>query len=133
MDAIRLRIDQALFPAEPWAMAHCGGLSEGQDIGLSCDQCGACCRNLGIYIAQEDLDRESKLATVTTVDPDTPDDARYRFKLTVYEPCPMQDGNRCTIQDTKPDVCRATPPGSFCCQYSRWREKLPSLVPAGRH
>lgn len=134
-DAIRWRIDRALFPV--------GAKGEGQSLGHECDQCGACCRPFIINVTEADLDREPRLRSVVKSLPVVaPTEKRSESGAVICEPtgraeihqlasgpCPMQAGNACTIHATKPDVCRATPPGSFCCQYSRRQEGLPSLRP----
>lgn len=127
LSAIRERIDRQMFPpGEPGA----DDVGAGVSFGHVCDQCGACCRKLGIHVNQVDLDREPRLVAATKLADFTATDGRKMFELCIYQPCPMLDGNRCTIQDTKPTVCSRTPPGGFCCQYSRRQDGLPSLKPS---
>jgi Fe-S-cluster containining protein len=119
-------------------------------LKAECDGCGACCRQLGISVAFEDAVREPalirKLIHLPTVQATherltgpngemdevfsvvvPADSGPEHLQLAAATPCPMLVGNACSIHATKPDVCKNSPPGGFCCQYSRAKEGLPAL------
>lgn len=101
---------------------------------FECDQCGACCRKLIVEIVEADVVREPRLrevarpirkaAYVMFGDEEPPD-----YMLTCGKPCPMLNGNQCSIHDTKPHVCAAFSAGSEQCQDARAADGLPPLVP----
>lgn len=119
-------------------------------LKAQCDQCGACCRQLLILIEFNDCEREPKLIRnvialpivqasmervvgpngekddVVSVLVPASNDPEH-LQLANATPCPMLAGNVCSINATKPGLCRHSPAGGFCCQHSRQKEGLPAL------
>lgn len=76
-----------------------------------CDQCGACCRVLGITFKEEDRQREPRLPIIMPP-----------------RGCPMvQEDGRCGCYETRPSLCRRFPPGGWLCNLARSIEGLEPL------
>lgn len=100
-----------------------------------CDSCGCCCRFPIISIEWEDIQREprwrEKVEPRRAMRGDTfadPYEAGAVIACGSKNPCPMLDGNLCSIHATKPDVCRGFEPGSELCQEARRYHGLSELV-----
>ena len=86
-------------------------------MNQDCQQCGACCRgDYDLVVTAADIASEPKLAAYFHAS--TVGDLRCKT------PCPLLDGNRCSIQDTKPVDCGAFQPGCDECHRQRRREGL---------
>lgn len=98
---------------------------------FECDGCGACCRTFPIFASGADARREPRIL----------DEARplaehlrspgwdYRlFPLPFLDACCFLDAaDRCTVYDTRPEVCREFAAGGVMCQAARSRSGLPPL------
>lgn len=115
---------------------------------FDCDQCGACCRTLIIEIEELDVVREPKLAAVAKPFKIPPgqvlldgDDEPYTEVVPGFGggamlacganmPCKMLGSdNRCTIYQTRPNVCVGFRAGSEQCQDARRMAGLSELMP----
>jgi Fe-S-cluster containining protein len=98
-----------------------------------CDLCGACCRTFPTFAAASDAEREPRIAAEgRRLEPwhATPRWTYQLYPLPFHETCCFLDAERrCTIYETRPDVCRAFAAGSIQCQEARARIGLPSLEP----
>lgn len=112
-----------------------------------CDQCGACCKALIIEVDELDLVREPRIMQHTTPfrvppghvllnDNDEPLEplipgwqAGALLACGKNKPCPMLDGERCSIYPTRPNVCVAFRAGSEQCQDARQSMGLSELLP----
>lgn len=93
----------------------------------TCDSCGACCR-LMVEIGATDLMREPRLRAVTRKI--TGDGDRFLLADGSVKPCPMLgDDCRCTIYNTRPNLCVEFEAGSYNCQEARRIAGLPDLLP----
>jgi len=77
---------------------------------IDCKECGNCCRSLAVTIDKKEL-----LAMANAKNDNMTD---FERKFTVSDedgdrvlksPCPMLDGNLCSIYSHRPDTCRTFP------------------------
>jgi Fe-S-cluster containining protein len=89
----------------------------------TCDLCGGCCCTFPIFAAEADATREPRVRMEgKKLEPwlATPLWRYQLYPLPFHEACCfLGDENRCTIYETRPDVCRAFAPGSPQCQEAR--------------
>ena len=99
-----------------------------------CDGCGACCRTFPIFASESDAAREPRVAAEGRRLPAqlAGGEWHYRlFPLPFLDACTFLDADdRCTIYDSRPDVCRRFAAGSEQCQQARQRQALAPLLPA---
>lgn len=96
-----------------------------------CDMCGACCRTFPILVSIGDGQREPRIAQeACSVEPWNRNE-EWEYKL---HPLPftrgclfLDEGNRCSIYDTRPRVCRVVEPGGEQCVEARARVGLAPL------
>jgi Fe-S-cluster containining protein len=98
-----------------------------------CDLCGACCRTFPIYVTEADAQREPRIRSEGKKLAAHLQTQSWRFQLF---PLPFQNAcsflardERCTIYQTRPDVCRRFDAGSEQCQEARLRSGLVPLLP----
>lgn len=94
-----------------------------------CQKCGKCCVSFLLALAQNDLDREPKLLSVSIPIPDSlrdvhdPGDAYVRMINTTEDAvagCPFYiKGTGCSIYDTRPDECRNYKSSNHACLRGR--------------
>jgi Fe-S-cluster containining protein len=98
-----------------------------------CDCCGACCGAYFIFASDEDAHREPRIAQEARKLPESHATAEYRYHLyplPFLQACGfLGDDRRCTIYETRPDVCRQFAAGGHQCQLARERKGLPPLPP----
>ncbi|MCD6203926.1 MAG: YkgJ family cysteine cluster protein [Methanophagales archaeon] len=70
-----------------------------------CERCGECCRTLPISLGWDDIERLYKEEGEAFFDK-LDDNA---IENCLKTPCPYLNGNRCTIYDKRPLVCRVFP------------------------
>ena len=99
---------------------------------LNCINCGACCRSMGLSISKEDIAREPRLLKFVTLTSEVNPEAiktwdetdKYclligsKFKIQAYKACPFLKNNKCSIYETRPEVCRSHPVNLFECKKS---------------
>lgn len=107
-----------------WAMAELACMP------LKCEMCGACCRDRVVEITANDLKREPRLndyvrdrreLTNYAVRNDCEGVLDIGRKESPHDACPFLRDNCCTIEKTKPDVCRDFVPSLLICKVSRVR------------
>ncbi len=76
-----------------------------------CNECGDCCRHGTNPIELILPDADEAYGRVRFGDPVGTHNGQSLFRIRgpVLMPCPMLDGNRCSIHATKPQFCRDTP------------------------
>lgn len=95
-----------------------------------CDGCGACCRTFPIFVTEEDVEREPRIAEEGQRNTNSKKYSLTLFPLPFHEACCFLDGEqRCTIYETRPGICRELAAGSSQCQEARVRHALPRLKP----
>ncbi len=99
-----------------------------------CDGCGACCSGaFPIFVSKMDADREPRVAAETRLLPRSlaqPGWSRQLFPLPFLETCGFLDqAKRCTIYQTRPQVCRDFPAGGVQCQQARAKMGQLPLAP----
>jgi Fe-S-cluster containining protein len=98
---------------------------------FTCDLCGACCRTFSIFASAADAQREPRIREEGRPVPEHLADQRWTYRLyplPFHEACCFLDGeNRCTIYETRPDVCRGFEVGGPQCQEARKARGLGSL------
>jgi Fe-S-cluster containining protein len=98
-----------------------------------CDGCGACCAYYTIFASRQDAAREPRIAAETLELGGWLETAKWAYKLhplPFHESCCFLDaGKRCTIYETRPDVCREFAAGAQPCQDARVAKGLPPLAP----
>ncbi len=98
-----------------------------------CDGCGACCGAYLIFASIADAGREPRIASETQkLAPwlETPRWAYRLHPLPFHESCCFLDHDaRCTIYETRPEVCREFAAGDQPCQQARAMRNLPPLNP----
>lgn len=106
----------------------------------SCDECGACCKQLVVEADHTDVVREPRLLAY-----DQRNKARGR-QLTMAElatgdrcvllacvkPCGLLEDNLCSVYPTRPHECVAFEAGSPKCQMAREHCGLAPLEACGR-
>jgi Fe-S-cluster containining protein len=78
---------------------------------INCLECGACCRQIVVPLTDEEID------TMAAAKGISPEVFRPNFVQRVEHedqaidayPCPLQEGNACTVYDSRPDPCRGYP------------------------
>ena len=80
-------------------------LSQKYSALIDCTKCGNCCRSLTIEF------KRSELYTIATTLGESIEVFQKKFMTeeSVNPPCPMLDGNLCSIYDNRPEVCRSFP------------------------
>lgn len=100
---------------------------------FECDGCGACCKTWRVLVSADDAAREPRITVEgrpLREDAATPYWRYQLFPLPFHEACCFLDGgNRCTIYDTRPRVCREFTAGSERCQEARREQGLVELKP----
>jgi Fe-S-cluster containining protein len=100
-----------------------------------CDGCGACCGAYLIFASTSDAAREPRIADEGRRLADhlaTPQWTYQLHPLPFHSSCCFLDeSNRCTIYERRPDVCRAFDAGGDQCQAARQRKGKPPLEPVG--
>jgi uncharacterized protein len=98
-----------------------------------CDGCGACCGAYLIFASTSDAEREPRIASeAQRLAPwlETPRWAYRLHPLPFHESCCFLDQDRrCTIYETRPEVCREFAAGDPPCQQARAMRDLPPLSP----
>jgi Fe-S-cluster containining protein len=106
-------------------------------VTYECDLCGGCCRTFPIFASESDARREPRIALEgKELAPhlQTPDWKLQLYPLPFHETCCfLETDNRCTIYETRPDVCRRFEAGSEQCQEARRRLGLAALEPVMSH
>src|SRR6185437_13006938 len=86
------------------------GLSRKYFNLIDCKECGNCCRSLEIVMNKEDLAVMAKAKSEAT--------ENFNAKFTFVDddgdrllkpPCPMLNGNLCSIYDQRPETCQTFP------------------------
>ncbi len=99
-----------------------------------CDGCGACCRTFAIFASEADARREPRVAAEGRPLPPSlaSEGKNYRlFPLPFLDACAFLDGgDRCTIYDSRPEVCRAFAAGSEQCRQAREAHGIAPLAPS---
>jgi Fe-S-cluster containining protein len=71
---------------------------------IDCKECGNCCRSLELEFT------EPELHTIAKSMDQSIDEFKKRFVVEgIMKPCPALKGNRCSIYEDRPDVCRSYP------------------------
>jgi Fe-S-cluster containining protein len=98
-----------------------------------CDRCGACCGAYLIFASTRDAEREPRITTeAQKLAPwlETPRWAYRLHPLPFHDSCCfLGDDARCTIYETRPEVCREFAAGDQPCQQARAMRNLPPLNP----
>ncbi len=98
-----------------------------------CDCCGACCGSYFIFASAEDARREPRIiaeARQLPASQATPEYQYHLYPLPFLEACGfLGEDRRCSIYETRPDVCRQFAAGDHQCQLARERKGLPPLQP----
>jgi len=101
-----------------------------------CDGCGVCCGAYLIFASVNDAAREPRIASETqklAAWLETPRWAYRLHPLPFHQACCFLDADRrCTIYETRPEVCREFAAGSEPCQRARAMKDLPPLSPVDR-
>jgi Fe-S-cluster containining protein len=101
-----------------------------------CDGCAACCGTYAIFASREDAQREPRIVAECqelAAWLETPKWAYRLFPLPFHEACCFLDSQRrCTIYETRPQVCREFAAGSEDCQRVRSLRGLALLEPVQR-
>ena len=98
-----------------------------------CDGCGACCCLLHDLRLAQDAAREPRILAETQELGGWLETPRWAYRLhplPFHEACCFLDPDkRCTIYETRPDVCREFAAGDEPCQTARAAKGLPPLAP----
>ena len=98
-----------------------------------CDGCGACCRTFPIFAAETDAVREPRIVQEGRKLSDSLGSPTWRYQLFLLPfhqaCCFLNESQRCTIYETRPDVCRTFTAGSTQCQEARERSGIKKLPP----
>jgi len=102
---------------------------------MKCNGCGACCRKYPLFASRADAEREPRIKREAFELPPAAQSERYAYELHCLpdiERCIfLGEDNRCTIYETRPDVCRRFVPSAEACGMARARvaddEKVDSL------
>lgn len=86
-------------------------LGEAAAAKINCLDCGACCRQIVVPLTDDEIDTMAAARGVS------PKAFRPAFVRRVAEeeqaldayPCPLQEGNACTVYDSRPEPCRGYP------------------------
>ncbi len=101
-----------------------------------CDGCGACCGAHLIFASVHDAAREPRIVCETQKLAAwlvTPRWAYRLHPLPFHQACCFLDADRrCSIYETRPEVCREFAAGSEPCQRARAMKDLPPLNPVDR-
>ena len=88
---------------------------------MNCKQCGHCCKSLILEIGEHDILREPKLLSYVRllngggeIEWEVELDREYILPT----PCPFLKENKCTIYQTRPNVCVGFRPGSEQCKQN---------------
>lgn len=96
-----------------------------------CDGCGACCAYYTIYASRQDAAREPRILAETQELGGWLETPKWSYRLhplPFHEACCFLDSDRrCTIYETRPDVCREFAAGDAPCQMARSAKGLPPL------
>ncbi len=96
-----------------------------------CDGCGACCGAYLIFASESDAAREPRIRDEGRRLADHLVTERWTyqlFPLPFHSSCGFLDADkRCTIYETRPEVCREFAAGADPCQDARRRAGLPPL------
>jgi uncharacterized protein len=102
-------------------------------VTYDCDACGACCKTFPIFADATDAVREPRIVAEALPVPAhvaTADYAHRLFPLPFHAACCFLDAeDRCTVYETRPDVCRRFEAGGEQCQEARRRVGLGALQP----
>ena len=98
-----------------------------------CDGCGACCGAYLIFASTSDAEREPRIVSeALKLAPwlETPKWAFRLHPLPFHDSCCFLDQEaRCTIYQTRPEVCREFEAGDQPCQQARAMRDLTPLAP----
>jgi Fe-S-cluster containining protein len=78
---------------------------------MDCRACGECCRDIVVPLEDDEIAAMAAAATLS----ETEFRERHVRKTDDYDqaieakPCPFQEGNRCTIYESRPSPCRGYP------------------------
>jgi Fe-S-cluster containining protein len=100
-----------------------------------CDGCGAYCAYYRIFASRRDAAREPRIVAESLELGgwlETPNWAYRLNPLPFHEACCFLDAEkRCTIYETRPEVCREFAAAGQPCQDARAAKGLPPLAPIG--
>jgi uncharacterized protein len=82
-----------------------GALSQKYFALIDCTQCANCCRTLQLELKRSELHAIAK----TLGDSLEAFEKKFMSEGKVNPPCPMLDGNLCSIYERRPEVCRSFP------------------------
>ena len=83
-----------------------------------CLSCAACCRVFGVVEVSPQDRIPLPLIMDTELGYKTMKVKPYTFE------CVCLDGNKCSIYENRPDVCRKFEVGGFLCKLARWKMGL---------
>lgn len=96
---------------------------------LACEQCGACCKKSILELLPEDIIREPRLKEFMRSRSEIPENIPLAWsdkcdyiidigqkKESQFKICPFLKNNRCSIHETKPEVCRLVYPSILTCK-----------------
>jgi uncharacterized protein len=100
-------------------------------VTFDCDLCGGCCRTFPIFASESDARGEPRIAGEGKELAPHLQTSEWKFQLyplPFHEICCfLEADNRCTIYESRPDVCRRFEAGSEQCQEARRRLGLAAL------
>lgn len=112
-------------------MTQNGSLPEDDSLRTPCDMCGACCQTFPVLVSIGDARREPRIAQEACAVEPWHRSEEWEYKL---HPLPFSRGclylnenNRCSIYETRPDVCRVVEAGGEQCAEARARLGLAPL------
>lgn len=78
--------------------------------GIDCTTCANCCREMGIAVEEQDIERLARLLDISVEE----FESRYVAvdageKFMPQTPCQFLGGNLCTVYEDRPCVCREFP------------------------
>ena len=94
-------------------------------MSSKCQQCGLCCRNYGITLSLQDMNREPRLWEVVIPIQYVGNPRTRAFMVENKHPfvinkgrgetCPFLLNNKCLIYETRPQICRDYPQKGAKC------------------
>jgi len=76
---------------------------------FECKRCARCCRGIPVNLTDEEVATLCKHLRITAEEFDSRFIDHRALALYIKSPCPFLDGNRCTVYERRPLVCRLYP------------------------
>lgn len=104
-----------------------------EELTYTCDQCGACCRTFCVRVSERDAEREPRIRNESIELQPWIQTRTWKYQIF---PLPFHTGccflkpdNRCSVYETRPELCRDFQPGSDACQIARKEAGFTPLRP----